>query len=185
MKPFEYSRDFTRINFREHPELYQVGRGEQGVLLVEPYKSEILPHWRFRTPAIARESAKTIYALFLAYKEAGDFVGMDMARKFLQMGYTRSRRYANHRSGRKYDRATQEVLPQEADWQTNDKAESARIFYAYYAKAKEDAVYQQAKKQHQQVLRLAPLRSLQAAGLHRKTPGSKLSSAYLTPSPGP
>ncbi|MCD3180158.1 DUF4385 family protein, partial [Salmonella enterica subsp. enterica serovar Enteritidis] len=23
--------------------MYQVGRGEQGVLLVEPYKSEILP----------------------------------------------------------------------------------------------------------------------------------------------
>ena len=75
---------------------------------------------------------------------------MDMARKFLQMGYTRSRRYANHRSGRKYDPATQEVLPQEADWQTNDKAESARIFYAYYIKAKEDADYQQAKLQHQQ-----------------------------------
>ena len=38
----------------------------------------------------------------MAYKKKGDFVGMDMARKFLQMGYTRSRRYANHKSGRKY-----------------------------------------------------------------------------------
>ena len=150
MTPFDYSRDFTQINFREHPELYQVGRGEQGVLLVEPYKSELLPHWRFRTPAIAQESAQNIYGLFLAYKDAGDFVGMDMARKFLQMGYTRSRRYANHRSGRKYDPVSGEVLPQEADWQTNEKAESARIFYAYYVKVKEDAVYQQAKKQHQQ-----------------------------------
>jgi hypothetical protein len=149
MTPFDYSRDFARINFREHPELYQIGRGEQGVLLVEPYKSEILPHWRFRTPELAQESAQTIYALFLAYKDAGDFVGMDMARKFLQMGYTRSRRYANHRSGRKYDPETQEVLPQAADWQTNEKAAAARIFYAYYIKAKEDAVYQQARKQHQ------------------------------------
>ncbi|MCD6031668.1 MAG: hypothetical protein K0S78_3842 [Thermomicrobiales bacterium] len=150
MKPFDYSRDFAQINFRERPELYQVGRGEQGVLLVEPYKSELLPHWRFRTPAIARESAQTLYTLFLAYKDAGDFVGMDMTRKFLQMGYTRARRYANHRSGRKYDPATGDVLPQEADWRTNEKAESARIFYGYYVKAKEDAVYQQAKKQHQQ-----------------------------------
>jgi hypothetical protein len=148
MKPFDYSRDFTQINFREHPELYQVGRGEQGVLLVEPYKSELLPHWRFRTPELAQASAQSIYARFLAYKDAGDFVGMDMARKFLQMGFTRSRRYANHRSGRKYDPEAQEVLPQEADWQTNEKAESARIFYAYYVKAKEDAVYQQAKQQH-------------------------------------
>ena len=149
MPPFDYSRDFAQINFRKHPELYQVGRGEQGVLLVEPYKSELLPHWRFRTPAIAHASAEHIYAQFLAYKAGHDFVGMDMARKFLQMGYTRARRYANHHSGRKYDRATREVLPQEADWQSNEKAESARIFYEYYVKAKEDAVYQQAKKQHQ------------------------------------
>jgi hypothetical protein len=147
--PFDYSLDFTQINFREHPELYRVGCGEQGVLLVEPYKSELLPHWRFRTPALAQESAQTIYAHFLAYKDADDFVGMDMARKFLQMGYTRSRRYANHRSGRKYDSATQEVLPQEADWRTNAKAESARIFYAYYVKANANPDYQQAKQQHQ------------------------------------
>ena len=30
MKPIDYSRDFAQIDFREHPELYQVGRGEQG-----------------------------------------------------------------------------------------------------------------------------------------------------------
>jgi hypothetical protein len=150
MSPFDYSLDFATIDFREHPELYRVGRGEQGVLLVEPYKSELLPHWRFRTPELARASAQHIYDQFLAYKAAHDFVGMDMARKFLQMGYTRARRYANHRSGRKYDSVTQEVLPQEADWQTNEKAEAARIFYTYYVKVKVDAVYQQAKQQHQQ-----------------------------------
>src|SRR5215207_9649451 len=121
---FDYSLDFKNIDFRKHPELYRIGKGEQGVLLVEPYKSEILPHWRFKTPAIARRSASKVYKMFLEYKVNGDFVGMDMTRKFLQMGYTRSRRYANHKSGRKYDRATQEVLPQETDWQTNDKAES-------------------------------------------------------------
>lgn len=92
---FDYSLDFEHIDFRKHPEKYRVGKGEQGVLLVEPYKSEILPHWRFRTPEIAEESADAIYQLFLTYKEKSDFVGMDMARKFLQMGYTRSRRYAN------------------------------------------------------------------------------------------
>ena len=30
-----------------------------------------------------------------------NFIGADMARKFLQMGYGRSRRYANHKSGKK------------------------------------------------------------------------------------
>jgi hypothetical protein len=150
MAPFDYFLDFATIDFREHPELYRVGRGEQGVLLVEPYKSELLPHWRFRTPELARASAQHIYAPFLAYKAAHDFVGMDMARKFLQMGYTRARRYANHRSGRKYDRPTREVLPQAADWQSNEKAQSARIFRAYYLKANADPDYQQAKRLHQQ-----------------------------------
>lgn len=64
---------------------YRIGRGEQGVLTFEPYKSEILPLWRFRTPAIARQSSKQIHEEFLKYNEKDDFVGMDMCRKFLQM----------------------------------------------------------------------------------------------------
>ena len=39
--------------------------------------------------------------MFCDYKEQQDFIGMDMARKFLEMGFTR-RRYANHPSGKKY-----------------------------------------------------------------------------------
>jgi hypothetical protein len=101
---FDYSPDFKNIDFRKHSELYRVGKGEQGVLLVEPYKSEILPHRRFKTPQIARTSADKIYKMFLAYKAKDDFVGMDMAYKFLQMSYTRCRQYANHKSGRKYDK---------------------------------------------------------------------------------
>jgi hypothetical protein len=45
---FDYSLDFKSIDFRTAPELYRVGKGGQGVLLVEPYKSEILPYWRFK-----------------------------------------------------------------------------------------------------------------------------------------
>lgn len=146
MKKFDYTQDFSKIDFRKHPERYQVGIGEQGVLLVEPYKSEILPHWRFRTPDIARESSEKIYALFLDYKAAGDFVGMDMARKFLQMGWTRARRYANHKSGDKYA-GDGSILPREED---PIKAESARIFYARYQDAKNDADYMRLKKAHRQ-----------------------------------
>src|SRR5215207_6307946 len=113
----------SNINFREHPELYRIGRGEQGVLLVEPYKSELLPHWRFKTPDLAQRSADKIYYMFLTYKAERDFVGMDMARKFLQMGYTRARRYANHKSGRKYVVGGKEILPREED---PVKAESAK-----------------------------------------------------------
>lgn len=147
-KGFDYSLDFDAIDFRKQPQLYRIGRGEQGVLLVQPYKSELLPLWRFRTPDIARESAQAIYERFLDYREAGDFVGMDMARKFLQMGFTRARRYANHKSGRKYQPGTRQIAPQEADWKTNEKAESARIFYEYYAKAKDDPRYKRAREIH-------------------------------------
>lgn len=144
---FDYSLDFDKVDFRKHPELYRVGKGEQGVLLVEPYKSEILPHWRFKTPDIARRSANKIYKMFLEYKEKDDFVGMDMARKFLQMGYTRARRYANHKSGRKYKEDTKEVLVREED---AVKAESARIFYEKWKKAREDKKYLEMKLQHKE-----------------------------------
>ncbi len=142
MKEFDYSLDFKTIDFREHPELYRIGRGEQGVLLVQPYKNEILPHWKFKTPEIARHSATKIYSLFVNYKLEKDFVGMDMARKFLQMGYTRSRRYANHKSGRKYSKDSPKdskiILPREEDLV---KAESAKIFYEVWQLAKFDPEY--------------------------------------------
>jgi hypothetical protein len=138
MKEFDYSLDFKALDFCQHPELYRIGRGEQGVLLVEPYKSEILPDWKFKTPDMARQSADKIYSLFLQYKAQGDFVGMDMARKFLQMGYTRSRRYANHKSGRKYAAGSKTVLPREED---PIKAQSARIFYEQWQWAKTDPEY--------------------------------------------
>ncbi len=145
---FDYSLDFQGINFREHPELYRIGRGEQGVLLVEPYKSELLPHWRFRTPEIAKTSAEALFARFETYKQQKDFVGMDMTRKFLQMGFTRARRYANHPSGRKYNTNTGEILPQAENWKTSPKAESARIFYDYYQKVKNDPEYLLSKVRH-------------------------------------
>lgn len=147
MKEFDYSLDFKSIDFRQHPELYRIGRGEQGVLMVEPYKSEILPHWKFKTPEIARQSAKEIYRLFLTYKAEDDFVGMDMARKFLQMGYTRARRYANHKSGRKYAAGSRTVLPREED---PIKAESAKIFYEQWQLVKTDPEYIKSSDRHQQ-----------------------------------
>lgn len=161
-KYFDYTVDFKNTDFRKHPERYQVGRGEQGVLMVEPYKSEILPFWRFKDVPTATKSAKKIYALFLEYKKKGDFVGMDMSRKFLQMGYTRARRYANHPSGRKYKtnpqketslkkerEARNNIEPQAEDWQQSEKAKAARIFYGYYLQARGDQEYQKMKKNHQ------------------------------------
>ncbi len=145
---FDYSLDYKNLDLRRRPDLYRVGKGEQGVLLVEPYKSEILPHWRFKTPQIARESSGKIYELFLKYKKKEDFVGMDMARKFLQMGITRARRYANHPSGRKYKKGTREVIPIAGEDKV--KAESAVIFSEKYYLAKNDEVYQTLMKRHKE-----------------------------------
>lgn len=122
-----------------------MGRGEQGVLTVEPYKSEILPHWRFKTPAIAQQSAQAIMALYKEYKQQQDFVGMDMSRKFLQMGVTRSRRYANHANGRKYD-ADGHLRPQEHN---AEKAQCAEIFAVVLRTVKEDPEYIRLRQLHQ------------------------------------
>lgn len=142
-----YADNYRGIDFRKHPEQYIIGRGEQGVLIAEPYKSEILPHWKFATPEVAAVSAKKIYSMFLDYKKQSDFVGMDMARKYLQMGFTRARRYANHPSGRKYD-GNGAVMTQAGDWKDSQKAQAAEIFYSYYIRAKDDLHYQQLRKEH-------------------------------------
>ena len=65
--------------------------------------------------------------MYLDYRDEEDFIGMDMCRKFLEMGFTRSRRYANHRNGKKYDKEGN-VIPQEKDHATCHFAESAKIF---------------------------------------------------------
>ena len=137
MKKFDYSLFYKELDLRKHSDLYRVGKGEQGVLLVEPYKGEILPFWKFKTPKDAKKSSQIIYKMFIEYLKQDDFVGADMARKFIQMGWTRSRRYANHKSGKKYkgpvplDKKGQSgshgrhILPLEID---KEKAESAAIF---------------------------------------------------------
>jgi hypothetical protein len=98
--------------------------------------------------------------MFLSYVEIGDFVGADMAKKFLHMGYTRSRRYANHASGRKWAKVATsrggsaevewKVLPREKDSRNNEKAKSAENFYAFWKLARENADYLRMRKEHKQ-----------------------------------
>lgn len=156
---FDYSLDFAKVNFRKRPELYRIGRGEQGVLLVEPYKSEILPHWRFADEAKAQASSEKIYQLFLDYLKQEDFIGADMARKFLQMGFTRARRYANHKGGKKYDGPVPEdkkglsgahgrsELPRNQEDPV--KAAAAKIFKQKWDEAKNHPEYLQQKQKFQ------------------------------------
>lgn len=137
------------VDYRKNPEQYKVGKGEQGVLIVQPYKDEILPLWRFRTPDIASRSAKEIFDKFLNYLKHDDFVGADMARKFLQMGFTRSRRYANYSGGKKYDK---EHDYEQFEKGTGDpsKAKSAEIFYEFWQNAEGNPEYSASKQKWKQ-----------------------------------
>lgn len=142
MKEFDYNLDYKSLDFTDDNtrKLYRIGRGEQGVLLVRPYTDIICKHWRFKTPEIAEMSATTIYDMFIEYIDNGDFIGADMCRKFLEMGFTRARRYANHHSGRKYDELGN-VKPQESDSETCHYAEAASIFLKYRRLAAENELY--------------------------------------------
>ena len=148
MKEFDYDLDYKSLDFtdEETRKLYRIGRGEQGVLLVRPYTDDICAHWRFRTADIAVKSSNKIYAMYLDYRDNKDFIGMDMCRKFLEMGFTRARRYANHHSGQKYD-SRGKVKPQEEDWDTCEYAESARIFKKVRDLATYNDTYQKMRKE--------------------------------------
>lgn len=160
MRKFDYDLDYKNLDLRERPDLYAIGRGEQGVLSVEPYKSEILPNWRFKDPETATESSEKIWVQFQEYLDQEDFVGADMARKFLQMGYTRARRYANHKGGKKYDGPVpddkkgvsgahgRKELPRQPEDPV--KAEAARIFKVKWDAAKSDPNYQRLKQKFQE-----------------------------------
>ena len=142
MIEFNYKLDFKKLDFTnfETRKLYRIGRGEQGVLLVRPYTDDICKYWKFKTEPIAKKSAHKIYEMYADYRAKKDFVGMDMCRKFLEMGFTRARRYANHKDGKKYDKKGN-IRPQEKDWATSEKAISARIFKTYRDRVTKDTKY--------------------------------------------
>ena len=147
MKEFDYKLDYKKLDFtnKEVRKMYRIGRGEQGVLLVRPYTDDICQFWKFRTPKIAVKSAEQIYTMYAEYRAINDFVGMDMCRKFLEMGFTRARRYANHKDGKKYDE-NGNVKPQEPDWATSSKAISAKIFKTYRDRVAKDDKYMKLRK---------------------------------------
>jgi len=130
---------YDGVDLRKHPGEYRVGRGEQGVFHAEPYRSELLPLWKFKDEEAARESSEAIYKKFCEYRAEGDFVGMDVARKYLQMGWTRSLRYAKYRAGKKSQ-------PWEEPDQT--KLQGASVFKEHYDRARTDEKYIELKEQH-------------------------------------
>ena len=133
------SYPYSGVDLRKHPEVYEIGRGEQGVFHTDPYKGELLPLWTFKDAKAVKKSADDIYERFLHYKLESDFVGMDVARKYLQMGYTRSRRYARYKGGNK-SKPLEKPDP--------EKIRAAEIFYKRWRKAAEDEAYLKLREEH-------------------------------------
>ena len=146
MIEFDYKLDYKNTLFRPNDRRYRIGRGEQGVLLVRPYTDVICRHWRFKTLKEAKVSSQKIFDMYLDYRIQKDFVGMDMCRKFLEMGFTRARRYANHKDGKKYGNDGK-VLPQEKDWATSEKAKSAQRFKDFRDLVTQDEFYISMRKE--------------------------------------
>ena len=137
---------------------------EKLVLTLEPYKSILLPYWRFANPSLARQSSSVLWTIFESYVGRGDFVGADMTRKYVQMGMTRGKRYANHKGGRKYDRKGLEkgqlgrengakVLerwdPEEggAEWEKRrEKLEASEVFKEVWERCKAHEGYAELRK---------------------------------------
>jgi hypothetical protein len=142
MIEFDYKLDYKKLDFTDKKvrKLYRIGRGEQGVLLVKPYTNDICKYWRFKTLKEAEVSSQKIFDMYLDYRIQKDFIGMDMCRKFLEMGFTRARRYVNHKDGNKYD-SNGKVKPQEKDWATSEKAKSARRFKEFRDLVTKDEFY--------------------------------------------
>ena len=87
-----------------------------------------------------------------------------MAPKYLQMGFTRARRYASYANVQKYAQEKpreepveypyssgskfkdNDILPYEADALTNEKAQAAQVFKELRFKAKDHAEYKALKK---------------------------------------
>jgi hypothetical protein len=136
------------LDFREHPERYRSTDGEEGAFKIEPYKSELLPLWTIADLEGAEEAAAALHEQYREYREREDFVGMDLARKYLQMGWTRALRYAKYPGGRKYDDDGTEREPQE--WYDEEKYRVSQVYRERLDAVREDTEYERLRERHRE-----------------------------------
>jgi hypothetical protein len=138
------------IDFRADPERYRHTPDERGAFKIQPYKDELLPVWEIADLEAAEDGAAALFERYRAYREAGDFVGMDMTRKYLQMGWTRAMRYAKYPGGKKYEQRDGERVEREPDrWYDEEKREIALVYKEYLDRVRDDEAYLDARKRHQ------------------------------------
>ncbi|WP_226011952.1 DUF4385 family protein [Halomicrobium salinisoli] len=140
------------LDFRDDPGRYRSTSDERGVFKIEPYKSELLPLWVISDRESAAEAADAIHERYRAYRDAEDFVGMDMARKYLQMGWTRAMRYAKYPGGQKYETGEdgERVERDPQEWYDEEKREIARIYRDHLDRVRDDPEYERLKAAHRE-----------------------------------
>jgi len=140
------------VDFRQHPEAYEIGRGEEGAFKIQPYKDELLPLWGIRDPEAAEEGAAAIHEKYREYRDRGEFPGMDMARKYLQMGWTRAMRYAKYPGGRKYEENEdgERVEREPEEWYDEEKREIALVYKEYLDQVRADGAYRRMREEHEE-----------------------------------
>jgi len=73
---------------------------------------------------------------------------MDMARKFIQMGMTRARRYANHKGGRKYDQVSgKELEKSKGHKDMKEKEEASLVFRQFWERCRAHEGYVEKKEE--------------------------------------
>ncbi|KAH6676588.1 hypothetical protein B0J14DRAFT_585850 [Halenospora varia] len=91
-----------------------------------------------------------LWQKFLEFYEQNDFVGMDMSRKFIQMGMTRSKRYANCKGGRKYADGKEKGdmnAKSKGYAGKEEKEEASKIFKVVWERRKDHEGYRILKKE--------------------------------------
>jgi hypothetical protein len=124
-----------QIDFREHPELYPAASETVDVMQVEPYISELLPHFAYDTADAAGESAAWLYEFYVRYKESGEFVGMDVARRLLYRGFTEAKRHTANTA------ETEQAVPL--------RPPPASIFWKTYRMVDNDPDYEAMRAAHE------------------------------------
>jgi len=74
------------INYKLKPLLYEVTNDLGGMYVCEPYKTDLLQVWKFKDAQTSKSSASKIKDMFFDYIKKKDFVGADLAKKYLKAG---------------------------------------------------------------------------------------------------
>tara|TARA_R110001583_G_scaffold27302_11_gene97807 strand:- start:12703 stop:13179 length:477 start_codon:yes stop_codon:yes gene_type:complete len=136
----DYSEE---INYKKHPDEYDISTGVSGVFSVSPYKNQLIKYFTFKSLEQSRKSAKSLYKKFKLYRGKMDFVGMDMTRKFLELGYLQSLRFSKFPGGKKY---TKSGSVRRVNYKQDEKLEISKIYKRYLNLVNSDRIYKSSKR---------------------------------------